>query len=332
MLGQLNDALATVASFAYPIGWLTLAVFLVAIAVEYYDRERSRPVFALGWLLFALFWASLLQPYFVVEDSFVKGIGALVAVPLSVLAAKLLYEGHDRLFTLSRAITYMGLIYAPFLLITPLREQLVLIVVGHTDWAMSLLGYDPSLVTELSELSHMPGVGPEDEIPAKEHAFENTFVFFGEDYRITYSIVIACTGIGSMAVIAGLVGAVRAPLRRKVRALAIALPIIYVLNIVRNVFIGINYGYQNMHLFPDATMWLFGTDTGLRVSYLWADRILAQLGSVVAMLVIFWLVVQELPEVMGPVEDVLYLLTGEEYDLAGALDLDQSDEQPTPAD
>jgi archaeosortase A (PGF-CTERM-specific) len=87
-----------------------------------------------------------------------------------------------------------------------------------------------------------------------------------------------------------------------------------------------------MHLFPDATMWVFGTDTGLRVSYLWADRILAQLGSVVAMLLIFWLVVQELPEVMGPVEDVLYLLTGEEYDLAEALDLNRGDEQPTPAD
>jgi hypothetical protein len=81
MLGQLNDSLAALGSFAYPIGWLTLAVFLVAIAFEYYDRERSRPVFALGWLLFGLFWVSLLQPYFVVEDSFVKGIGALVAVP-----------------------------------------------------------------------------------------------------------------------------------------------------------------------------------------------------------------------------------------------------------
>jgi len=106
-----------------------------------------------------------------------------------------------------------------------------------------------------------------------------------------------------------------------------------VLNIVRNVFIAVNYGYQRMQFFPDATMFLFGADNHLRVSYLWADRIFAQVGSVIAMIVIFWLVVRELPEVMQPVEDVLYLITGEEYDLAGALNLDGDDEgQPTAAD
>jgi len=183
-------------------------------------------------------------------------------------------------------------------------------------------------VTELSELSHLPEVAPGDEIPGKEHSFENTFVFVGDGYRITYSIIIACTGVGSMAIMGGLITAVRAPVRRKLQALAIALPIIYVLNIVRNVFIAVNYGYQKMHIFPDATMLLFGADTYLRVSYLWADRILAQVGSVVAMLLIFWLVVRVLPEVMQPVEEVIYLLTGEEYDLAAALDLEQDEPQP----
>jgi archaeosortase A (PGF-CTERM-specific) len=332
MIGQFVDAFAAFGSIAKPIGWLTLAVFLLAVAAEYVDRESARRLFVVAWVLFAVFWLSLLHPYLAVDHSFVKGIGAMVAAPLSVLVAKEFYEGRDSLFTLSRAIAFMGLIYAPFVMITPVREQLVLIVTDQTAWAMSLLGVDPPVVTELSELSHLPGIGPEDEISGKENAFENSFVFLGEDYRVTYSIIIACTGIGSMAVMGGLVTAVRAPLSRKLQALAIALPIIYVLNLVRNVFIAINYGEQRMHLFPDLTMAVFGVDNTLRVSYLWADRILAQVGSVVAMVLILWLIVRVLPEVMQPVEEVLYLLTGNEYDLAEALDLGNDDGQPTAAD
>jgi archaeosortase A (PGF-CTERM-specific) len=135
-----------------------------------------------------------------------------------------------------------------------------------------------------------------------------------------------------MAVIIGLVSAVRAPWRRKLRALAVAVPIIYVLNIVRNVFIAVNFGNQYMNFFPDATMFLFGLDSELRVSYIWADRILAQSMSVVAMILILWLVLREVPEVIEPVEDVLYLLTGKEYDLASALNMDIDRPAAGPAD
>jgi hypothetical protein len=48
---------------------------------------------------------------------------------------------------------------------------------------------------------------------------------------------------------------------------------------------------------------------------------------VVALAVITWLVVRELPEVLSVVDDVLYLVTGSEYDLQDALDVQQ-----TPAD
>jgi len=327
MLGQLADAVATFSSVAQPLGWLTFALFLFAVGLEYVDRDRARSVFVVAWVLFAVFWLAMVYPWLVVDDSIVKGVGALVAAPLSVLVAREFASGRDSLFTLSRAIAFMGLIYVPIVAITPVREWLILTVTDQTAWGLSLLGHEPPVVAELSELSQMPGVDSGDEIP-KEHAFANTFVFFGDGYRITYTIIVACTGIGSMAVMGGLVTAVRAPLRRKLRALAMALPIIYVLNIVRNVFIATNYGYQRMQFFPDATMFLFGVDNSLRVSYLWADRILAQVGSVIAMLLIFWLVVRELPEVMQPVEEVLYLLTGEEYDLAAALNVDTESAAP----
>jgi archaeosortase A (PGF-CTERM-specific) len=328
MLGDLSDLLTSLGGYADPLGWLVLGLFLVGAVLEYYDREYARTVLAGGWVVFALFWLVLVYPWFAIDQSVIRGVGAVLAVPLSVLVAKTLYEGRDSLFTLSRAVTIMGLVYAPFVTIRPLREWLTLTVTNHTAWAMGLLGYDPPLVTRLAEAGvEREILGPDG---PKEFAFENTFIFDGG--TITYTIIIACTGIGSMAVIIGLVSAVRAPWRRKLRALAVAVPIIYVLNIVRNVFIAVNFGNQYMNFFPDATMLLFGLDSELRVSYIWADRILAQSMSVVAMILILWLVLREVPEVIEPVEDVLYLLTGKEYDLASALNMDIDRPAAGPAD
>ncbi len=329
MMSQIGEALSQLGSAAEPLGWLTLALFLVAVALDTVDREYARHVFVVAWLLFGAFWLTLIYPFFVVDESIIRGAGAVLAAPLSVLVAKVIYSGRDTLFTLSRSIPVMGLIYVPFLVVETLREQLVLLVTGHTAWAMNLIGYDPPLVTALPEAESDAPEGFDTaaldrDIDGKELAFENSFVFFTDGGgTITYTIILACTGIGSMAVIGGLVLAVRAPTRRKLRALAIALPIIYVLNIVRNVFIGISFGHQYAHFLPDATMTLFALENELRVSYIWADRIIAQSASVLAMVVIFWLVVREVPEVMQPVEEVLYLLTGEELDLAEALNVER---------
>jgi hypothetical protein len=49
--------------------------------------------------------------------------------------------------------------------------------------------------------------------------------------------------------LAGLIAAVRAPLRRKLRALAVSLPVIYGLNLLRNVFISIGFGEQLFQIF-----------------------------------------------------------------------------------
>ena len=337
MLGQLNDLLATLGGVAEPLGWLALAFFAAAIVLESVDREYARLSYVGAWLVFALFWLTLIQPFFVEDQSFIRGIGAVVAVPLSVLVAKVFFDGRDSLFTLSRAVAIMGLIYAPFLMIDPLREALILLVTGHTAFVMDLLGYSPPLVTELSEAATQVPEGHDPdmtrEISGKDHPYENTFVFFYRDVTITFTIILACTGIGSMAVVTGLVAAVGADLRRKLLAIALAVGIIYVLNIARNVFIAIFYGHQYAHFFPELTMTVFALDNPVRVSYIWADRIIAQSLSVVAMLLIIWVIIKIVPEVMQPIEDVLYLLTGEEHDLAAALSIDADAEDGVdPAD
>lgn len=344
MFGEVGDLLSAFGSLSYPLGWAALLLFLVGISLDYVGRTEARQILAAAWGLFAVFWLSLIYPWFVTDDSFVRGAGAVIAVPLSIIMAKTFWKGSAELITLTRAVAIMGVVYAPFLVIDPLREQLILMVTDHTAWAMSLIGYEPPVVTERFEaIQYAPDgfsldrLDPENEryseIP-KEDQYENSFIFFHEDgvRTISYTIILACTGIGSMSVVIGLVAAVNASLRRKVRAIALAVGIIYVLNIVRNVFIGINFGHQYMHWAPDTIMWLFMMDNELRVSYIWADRILAQIGSVIAMLIIFYLVLREVPEIMEPIEEVIYLATGEQYDLSGALDIDPESEKPEPSD
>jgi archaeosortase A (PGF-CTERM-specific) len=168
---------------------------------------------------------------------------------------------------------------------------------------MDLLGYDPTLVTGDSGLL-------------------NTFKFVTpEGHVILFSLVLACTGLGSIAIFGGLIAAVEAPLSRKIRALSVAVPIIYALNLLRTTFIGLVFGKQYMQWYVDTVLLLFGGTDPYKVSFYLSDRVVSQGLAVFALVGLTYLVVRELPELLTVVEDGLYLLTREEYDLAAALDL-----------
>ncbi len=319
MAGPIVSVLEFAHAYTITIGWLTAGVFLAAALVEYHDREYARPVAVLGWVLFALFWFSLIHNFLIVQKSAIEGVGSILAVPLSLWIGYNLWAGRDSLFVLTRAVAVMGLIYVPFVRFEVLRRPLIEIVTDQTEWGVNLLGYHPEVVEGLT----LEGWG---EIGPKTYPYDSTFVFRKEDAApITYTIKLACTGLGSMALIAGLVAAVRAPLDRKLRALAIAIPIIWVLNIVRNVFISISFGEQLLHVFPGAISTIFALSDPRMVSFIVSDRIIAQSLSVVALLIITWLIVREVPEVLGVLEDVIYLLSGREYDLQAAMDVDPPD-------
>lgn len=311
MIDAALDGLARAGQFSDPLAWLVVAAFLAGALLEFHSREVARYVSIGAWGLFGLFWLSLIHHFAFVQKSLVEGVGATVAVPASLYVGYLLYRGRDSLFVLSRAVAVMGLIYMPFEAIPLLRRWLVESVTHQTELLMSLLGQDPRVV-------HGGAVEVAD-----YRDYRNTFYFVADGgHEITYTILIACTGIGSMAIFAGLIAAVRAPLRRKLRALAVSIPVIWGLNLVRNVFIGLSFGQQRAHVFPDFVMTLFGTEDPYLVSYYIADRIVAQSLSVVALVAVTWLVVRELPEVLTVIEDALFIATGTEYDLLGALDLD----------
>jgi len=313
------------------LAWIVIGAFALGAALEILTRrendggaldavgdplETARTVSASAWGLFALFWLLLFPHFAFVHKSYVEGVLALVAVPACLYAGYLLWTGRDTLFLLSRSTAIMGLIYLPFETIPAVdvagvripapREVLIEIVAAQTGFMMSLFGSNPELIP-----------GPQ--------GYQNTYEFVASDGQLLqFSVVLACTGLGSIAIFAGLIAAVRAPLGRKLRALSVAVPVIYGLNLVRTTFIGIAFGEQLLHVFPNLVLTMFGGSDPYRVSWYVSDRIISQLLAVVALVGITYLVVRELPEILTIIEDVLFMVTGDEYDLSETLDLPRS--------
>jgi len=311
-LGELSD----------PLAWVVVAAFLLGAVVERRDRTLARWVTVGAWTLFGLFWLTTVHHFAFVQKSVIEGVGTLLAVPACLSAALLLARGRDSLFVLSRSVAVMGLIYLPVQAVPPIRQALTETVAAQTSVLIDTLGYEYQLVggqyvdTASGTCVSHESVGDRC-IAAKEYPYHSTFVFDHEGEPLTYTVKLACTGLGSMAVIAGLIAAVRAPLRRKAWALAVSVPIIYGLNLVRNVFIAVGFGTQRFHVLPDVVGALFAVDSGVMVSYYVADRIIAQTLSVVVLVGITWFLVKRLPELLTVVEDALYVLTRREYDLRG---------------
>jgi len=302
------------------MAWIVIGLFTLAGVVEWYGRrtevdlmDRARWIAVAAWVGFGLFWLNLFPAFAFEHQSYVEGILSLVAFPACLYVAKLLYDGRDTLFVLSRAVAVMGLVYLPFETIPAItvgslalpapRQFLIEFVTMLTGEIITFFGYSPALIES-----------PE--------GYMATYQWILDDgHRYNVSIVLACTGLGSIAIFAGLIAAVRAPLNRKLRGLAVAASIIFVLNVLRTAFISIVSGNQLMQWFPEAVLFMFGETNAYRVSFLISDRIISQFGAVIALIVVTYLVARQLPELLTVLEDILYILTGEEHDLQDALDL-----------
>ena len=284
------------------LAWIVIATFILGALLEARDRRLARYVSGGAWMLFGVFWLALFPQFWFEMRSFIEGALSLVALPACVYTGYLLLKGRDSLFVLSRAVAVMGLIYLPAETIPIVRQVLIETVAYQTHVVMDWLGYQHEFI-----------VGPND--------YQSGFLFTeesGQQY-LTY-IVLACTGIGSMAIFGGLIAAVKAPLKRKLQGLVLAVAIIWVLNIARNVFIAVAFGNQWFQFYVDPLLRLTGYDHPGYISFFIADRVISQSLSVVALIGIAILVIRIVPELIAIADEVLFVLTGTEYDLQTALE------------
>jgi archaeosortase A (PGF-CTERM-specific) len=284
------------------LAWLSIGLFVAGVLAERYNRRVGRILVATAWVNFGLFWAVLVPHFLFVEKSAIEGVASIAAVPASVYTGYLLWHGRDSLFVLSRAVAVMGAIYLPATTIQPLFQFLVEETTRQVAFGIDVLGYSP-------------------EVRTNELGIRNTFVFTTSGELYETFIILACTGLGSIAIFAGIIAAVRAPLDRKVQALLVSVPVIWVLNIIRNVWIAVAFGKQWLQVGVGPVSALFGVTTAEQglVSFYLADKIIAQSASVVALLLITLFVVRRLPESTALLEDVVYVLTRRELDIQSEL-------------
>jgi archaeosortase A (PGF-CTERM-specific) len=287
------------------VGWFVIAAFVATWALE--SRGRlGRAVGAGAWGAFGVFWLLLIPRFAFEMRSPIEGALAVLAVPACVYAGYLLWSGDASrsMVTLTRAVAVMGIIYLPFETIPLLRGAAVETVASQTHGVITWLGYDVVL-TE----------GP--------NGYRTGLEFSTAGHTYATHIVLACTGLGSMTIFAGLIAALEAPVSRKLQAIGAAVGIIYALNIVRNVFIAVAFGNQWFQVFVAEISGIVGySDPGL-VSYFIADRVIAQSMSVVALVAIAFLVVRIVPELLDLLEEAVYVLTHTDVDLGKALRVDE---------
>lgn len=111
----------------------------------------------------------------------------------------------------------------------------------------------------------------------------------------TVEIILACTAIESIALFMGLIGAVRAPLSRLAMAFIVSVPVIYILNLIRDIFVVVAYGEQ----------W-FGAD-----SFIIAHNYIAKAGSGIALFIISYVVLQILPELFEMIDGLWVIFSKE---------------------
>jgi archaeosortase A (PGF-CTERM-specific) len=121
------------------------------------------------------------------------------------------------LIVLSLSLLVLGLI----LFVTP--EPLIEIVAQHTQSWLAIFGYSTELQT-----------GP-------DYGYLSQLAYTSDGVTYLTYIELACTGLGAVAVIAGVVYLLDISQRDKILLTLLSAGIIYLLNLVRNVFIAISF-------------------------------------------------------------------------------------------
>lgn len=156
-------------------------------------------------------------------------------------------------------LVYFSGTYIPFI-----RKLLIETVTFHTVYLLELLSYPVSIST-----------GPD-----YGYLSEYSYTTNGHTY-ITY-INIACTGIGSISVISGIISVMNTTTTKKVIFWSISFVVIYIANLIRNVFISIAFFSQSFSFIPN---WLLGVESSEITSFVVAEVYISQLVSVFIIIV-----------------------------------------------
>jgi archaeosortase A (PGF-CTERM-specific) len=283
------------------IEYLVLISCLGFLAFLIPGRHRNYAAI-IGWIFIVLFLFATLPEYFS-ENNFLYPLMAILSVPFLYITVKHLLADDIRVHYLTRAAAIAFLIYFPFAIddytqISGLGTLLINMVVSQVVWLLHLFNYPVSL--------------------------ESWNIIAQHGFRV--EIILACTGIQSIAIMLGVAAAVPTTLRQKVYAFLLVAPTIYILNLFRNVFVIMAYTSQWFPYYPD----IAGNGEVGYESFFWAHNVIAELLALVILIIIAYSLFTLIPR-LGTFADELYQLYYGELVRGFGRDRGNGPEKPEPS-
>ncbi|HEY9245668.1 MAG TPA: archaeosortase A [Candidatus Methanoperedens sp.] len=250
--------------------WIALGL-LAAASVLPKTRNCRFILGGLGWISLSVYWLMQPEAYFRMQDYF-KAFLAIIAAIFSVFIAKITFEAKNGK-----------------------EGDHLLISLSRAASAGGLIYF---LFAEVEPLN----TGIISVVTGQAIGITRTFGFPVAQVAwnqlavngMLVEIILACTAIESIALFTGIISATDAPVARKVRAFMISVPVIYILNLLRVSFTASAYGFG----------W-FGTP---EESFHISEHFITRAGSILALMVISYMVLKLLPEISDMIEGILKMM------------------------
>lgn len=243
----------------------SMDVQLVALSVAFmllYVYTRKRIAGSTAWSIFALACFLKVLDYVAGGDYYNTAVFSLAFIFFLTLSFAIFRLNSATFVEVTAFSALACIIYFPFAFNAYLKSWLIGVTAELTVKLGNSLGYPMSLK-------------------------ESTISLNGRNVEI----ILACTAIESISLFSGATLGIKAELKRKVAALLVSVPTIYVLNLFRNVFVTASFAYS----------W-FGEN-----SFYIAHHIIAKILSTLALIMIAYTVFRILPELA----DLIYSLKNE---------------------
>ena len=263
------------------------------LGMGYYFKHNDRYVLrSAGFFLFGLFWA-LRTPEFWSTGDMVNTFFVAMALPffsyigfeeLDVFLGKK-KESSRGLEMLTGGVFFASLAYFSIAKMPFVSGSIIEMVASHSTWLSNAIGGEysvGSVVYPAGSRWISSGFSVDDEIAAP--------IFRADGSSVVY-IIFACTGIQSILIFSGpILYTKRAGWYEKMHILAIVLPTIYILNIIRN---------SSIIYMVDELGW----------SGQFAHDYVAKAGSLVALLFLAFLTFKIVPGILDDVNDVVEIFS-----------------------
>ena len=186
--------------------------FTSTLLMFIYASTKNKFVGFISWTTFGVFWLLNLPYYLSISDYFNSALMVAAFSLFTLLGLTILRANDDVFPRLTFIAAISSLIYFTFAE-TMLGKELIKIVATQTSILASFLGYEFTVKEDL--------------------------IYYNDKI---VQIILACTGIESISLFAGISLGAEGRVVNKLKAFLVSVPVIYMLNLLRNTFIILAYG------------------------------------------------------------------------------------------